>query len=137
MSTFANPLGEYVRSESDGALATIAEAGPDPDPANRSAKSPKKKSTLPLSLTEKGEGRTLDLAERKWLQDTWFALDISGDGELSFDETQHFLRNIKRNMSEEDISTAFKEMDEDGQGVSRSPHPTASSPAFHSRFCFL
>lgn len=61
-------------------------------------------------------GRNLDMAERKWLQDKWFALDTSGDGVLEFAETKVMLRDIKKKMTDAEISDAFKEMDVDGCG---------------------
>ena len=77
---------------------------------NISPVSPKNKSALSnhASLLAK-PGRNLDLAERKWLQDKWFALDSSGDGVLDFDETKVMLRDIKKKMTDVEISDAFKE----------------------------
>ena len=61
-------------------------------------------------------GRVLNPAERKWLQDKWFALETSGDGMLQFDETKALLRDLKKKMSDEEINRAFEEMDTDGCG---------------------
>jgi hypothetical protein len=58
----------------------------------------------------------LDLAERKWLQDKWFALDTSGDGILQFDETKILLRDLKKKMTDGEIKRAFEDMDTDGCG---------------------
>ena len=62
-------------------------------------------------------GRTLDLAERKWLQEKWHSLDTSGDGMLDFQETKVMLRDIKNRMTEQEIAAAFQEMDADGCGA--------------------
>ena len=50
-------------------------------------------------------------------------------GALSFSETHHFLKEIKKNMTEDDIKEAFREMDEDGEGVSNLAFHFGNSPA--------
>ena len=77
---------------------------------NMSPVSPKNKSALSNQAVLLAKpGRNLDMAERKWLQDKWFALDSSGDGVLDFDETKVMLRDIKKKMTDVEISDAFKE----------------------------
>jgi Ca2+-binding EF-hand superfamily protein len=65
-------------------------------------------------------GRVLDRAEQKWLQDKWHQLDSSGDGSLDANEVAAFLDSVssssKSEMSAEDKTLAFSDMDTDGEG---------------------
>jgi hypothetical protein len=106
-TVMSNPL-----SLSDDELDTGSTAK-----GNVSPVSPKDKSALSNNASLiASEARNLDMAERKWLQDKWFALDTSGDGLLELRETKELLRDIKKNMTDAEMLDAFKEIDSDGCG---------------------
>lgn len=102
----ANPLDDVSGSDDSGS------ATPERTASNRMQKSEMSKHAALMAPA----GRTLDLAERKWLQDKWFALDTSGDGILQFDETKILLRDLKKKMTDGEIKRAFEDMDTDGCG---------------------
>lgn len=88
---------------------------PDTD-GSMSPISPKTKIAAKHAGLVAAEGRDLDMAERKWLQDKWYKLDTSGDGLLDLKETTHLLQDIKRKMTVQQVEKAFDEMDVDGCG---------------------
>ena len=109
MSTFeVADSNEKVKTTMQNPLSQDEDASPRN--GNLSPVSPKNKSALSnnAALLAKTKGRNLDLTERKWLQDKWFALDKSGDGLLDFEETKGMLRDIKKKMTDTEIVAAFK-----------------------------
>ena len=53
----------------------------------------------------------------KLLQDLWDAFDEDGGGDLDHEEVRHMMESaMERELSEEEVDAAFKEMDADGSG---------------------